>query len=67
MDKTEEQKEDGEKKNYVTKDPRSLYSSADITRMSKQRMLRWAGYVAGTEEFIIAYKFVGKIERRKTP
>jgi hypothetical protein len=49
------------KKNCITKTPSSLYSSPYITRMCKQRRLRWAGYVAGTEYFITAYKFVSKI------
>jgi hypothetical protein len=35
--------------------------------MSKQRRLRVARYVAGTEDFVISYRFVGKIWRRKTP
>lgn len=63
MDKIEEERKDGEK-NCIKKNtppPRSFYSSPDIIRMSKQRRLRWAEYVAGMEEFIIAFKFVSKI------
>ena len=52
----------------INKELFALYSSPDIIRVIKLKIMRWTGHVACMGESRGAYRFlVGKPERRKPP
>jgi len=56
----------GQWRKLHNEDLTDLYSSPNIIRVIKSRLMRWAGHVARMEERLGAYRiFVGKPERKR--